>query len=130
MGLQHGELHLSLQRTVPACGSSPTTVTIDNGAGGPIVGQLVDGGYPQLSYELQGQLILRPWCFTTQTDSNGAVSEARLAASQLVTGTFRYKATDTLAGSILSDGLLFDVEVTLDMGGVDIVGLFIDPEAS
>jgi hypothetical protein len=49
----------------------------------------------------------------------------------MVTGTIGFRIVDTVIDADPTmDGLLYDVEITFDLGGVGVTALYIDPEAS
>jgi hypothetical protein len=59
------------------------------------------------------------------------VSEARVQATAMVTGTISYRVEDTvIEADPLLDGTLYDVELTFDLGGVGVTALYFDPDAS
>jgi type II secretory pathway pseudopilin PulG len=110
---------------------SPDLITIDNGAGGPLTWDIAPSGDPQLHYEVQGSILVRKPCRSYAEDTNLDVSEARVQATALVTGTIRYRVVDTIVDADpLLDGMLYDVELTFDLGGVGVTALYFDPEAS
>ena len=110
---------------------SPDLITIDNGAGGPLTWDITPNGDPQLHYEVQGSILVRKPCRSYAEDANMDVSEARVQATAMVTGTISYRVEDTVIDADpLLDGTLYDVELTFDLGGVGVTALYFDPDAS
>ena len=110
---------------------APTEITIDNGAGGPRTWDVTPSGDPQLHYDIQGSILVRRPCRSHTEDSNLDVSEARLQATGMVTGTISYRVVDTVIDADpLLDGTLYNVVLTFDLGGVGVTALYFDPDAS
>ncbi len=110
---------------------SPDLITIDNGVGGPLTWDITPSGDPQLHYEVQGSIVVRRPCHSYTEDTNLDVSEARVQATAMVTGTISYKVVDTVIDADPTlDGTLYDVELTFDLGGVGVTALYLDPDAS
>jgi hypothetical protein len=45
----------------------------------------------------------------------------------MVTGTVAYKVTDDLMAVALGDGLMFDLAIDFDGGGLDTTAIFVNP---
>jgi hypothetical protein len=116
---------------VGACSALPAAdlITIDDGSGGPLTWDITADDNPQLHYEIQGTILVREPCHEYTEDANLDVSEARVHATGMVTGTISYLVVDTLIDAT-ADGTLYDVELSFDLGGVGVTALYIDPEAS
>ena len=104
-------------------------ITIDDGSGGPLTWDITPNGDPELHYEVQGTILVREPCHAYTEDANLDVSEARVQATGIVTGTISYRVVDTIIDGA-GDGTLYDVELSFDLGGVGVTALYIDPEAS
>lgn len=116
-----------------SCSSVPsaTVLTLDDGAGGPIVWDVDTGDNPHLRYEVQGTILVRPPCHAHILDANLDVAEGRVQASGMVTGTINYRVVDTvIEANPTLDGTLFDLESSFDLGGVGVTVLYLDPEAN
>jgi hypothetical protein len=84
-----------------------------------------------LHYEVQGSILVRRPCRSYAEDTNMDVSEARLQATGMVTGTISYRVVDTVIDADpLLDGTLYNVGLSFDLGGVGVTALYIDPDAS
>jgi hypothetical protein len=115
------------------CSSLPAAdvVTIDDGAGGPLIWDIAPSGDPQLHYEVQGSILVRTPCRDYTEDIFLDVSSARVQAADLVTGTIDFKLVDrVIDADPLLDGTLYDVELSFNLGGVSVTALYVDPVAS
>jgi hypothetical protein len=115
------------------CGAlpAPDVITIDDGAGGPLIWDITPSGDPQLHYEVQGSIVVRTPCRDYTEDLFFDVSNARVQATNLVTGTIDFKLVDrVIDADPLLDGTIYDVQLTFDVGGVGVTALYVDPEAS
>ena len=118
---------------IGSCAALPAAdlVDIGDGAGGPLIWDVTPEDNPQLHYEVQGSILVREPCRSYAEDTNLDVSEARLQATGMVTGTISYRLVDTVIDAEpLLDGTIYDVVLTFDLGGVGVTALYIDPEAS
>lgn len=118
---------------IGSCSALPAAdvVTVDDGSGGPVTWDITPTGDPQLHYEIQGSILVRTPCREYAEDLFADVSEARVQATGMVTGTIGFLIVDTVMDAIPTvDGKLFDVEIRFDLGGVGVTALYIDPEAS
>ncbi len=110
---------------------APDVVNIDNGAGGPITWDITPSDDPHLHYDIQGSILVRRPCRSYTEDANLDVSESRLQATGMVTGTISYRVIDTIIDADpLLDGTLYNVVLNFDLGGVGVTALYIDPDAS
>lgn len=110
---------------------APDEITIDDGSGGPLVWDITPSGDPQLHYEIQGSILIRRPCHDYTEDLFLDVSEARVQATNMVTGGISFRIVDTVIDADpLLDGTIYDVDLAFDLGGVGITSLYIDPEAS
>ena len=109
---------------------APDVIDISDGAGGPLTWDVTPSDHPQLHYEIQGSILVRPPCRSYTEDSNLDVSEARLQATGMVTGTIAYRVVDTVIDADpFLDGTLYNVVLNFDLGGVGVTALYIDPDA-
>lgn len=118
---------------IGSCAALPAADLIDisDGTGGPLTWDVTPSGDPQLHYEVQGSILVRTPCRSYAEDTNMDVSEARVHATGMVTGTISYRVVDNVVDADpLLDGTLYDVVLTFDLGGVSVTALYIDPEAS
>jgi type II secretory pathway pseudopilin PulG len=118
---------------VADCGALPVpdVITIGDGAGGPLTWDISPSGDPQLHYEVQGSIVVRTPCRDYTEDLFFDVSNARVQAANLVTGTIDFKLVDRLVDADpLLDGTLYDLRLTFDVGGIGVTALYVDPEAS
>jgi hypothetical protein len=112
------------------CAASSTTVSFTSVFGSPTTFTLsLSGDHPDLTYEIDAEITLRPYCPSHTLDANGDVAQADVSFAQMVTGTVSYKVTDDVATVMLGDGLLYDVALDFDGGGVDTTVIFVNPEA-
>jgi type II secretory pathway pseudopilin PulG len=110
---------------------TPDVITIDDGAGGPLIWDISPSGDPQLHYEVQGSIVIRTPCRDYTEDLFLDVSNARVQAANLVTGTIDFKLVDrVIDADPLLDGTIYDVQLAFDVGGVGVTALYVDPEAS
>jgi type II secretory pathway pseudopilin PulG len=118
---------------IGSCSALPPAdqIIIDDGSGGPLTWDTTLSDDPNLHYEVQGLILVRAPCHSYTEDSFLDVSEARIQATGMVTGTIRYRVVDTtIDADPVLDGTLYDVELTFDLGGVAVTGLYLDPDAS
>ena len=109
---------------------APDVIDISDGTGGPLTWDITPSGDPQLHYEIQGSILVRTPCRSYIEDSNLDVSEARLQATGMVTGTISFRVVDTIIDADpLLDGTLYNVVLNFDLGGIGVTALYIDPDA-
>jgi hypothetical protein len=90
--------------------------------------ELATGGYPRLKYDLNASFTVSPPIITEAFDGNGARSMVIVQAPTVVSGTISYRVEDT-APPVGVDGLLFDVDLVIGLGGVDASAQYINPDA-
>lgn len=107
-----------------ACSTTPTSVIIDDGAGGPLVWDISPADAPHLHYEVQGQLDVYGACVDpTATYASGEIASNQVYATSIVGGSLDYVVTDTLVG-----GTLYDFTLSFDAGGVTATAIYVNPE--
>ncbi len=117
-----------------ACSTTPTSVVIDDGAGGPLVWDISPSDAPQLHYEVQGQLDVFGACVDpTTTYASGEIAANQMYATSIVGGVLHYKVVDThfageSFGGSLFDGTLYDFVLSFDVGGVTATAVYVNPE--
>ncbi len=111
------------------CAASSTTVSFTSVIGGPQSLSLSLPDEPRVTYEVDAEVTIRPFCPSHTLDPNGDVAQADVSFAQMVTGTVSYKVTDDLMALFLGDGLLYDLALDFDAGGVDTTVIFVNPEA-
>lgn len=111
------------------CSATPTVLTLDDGAGGPRTENFTAAGEPQLHYEVQGTLEVRGACVgTTSTYASGEIASNQVYASNIVTGTLHYRVVDTVADANTASGVLYDITLTFNTGGVQATAVYQNPE--
>lgn len=111
------------------CSASGTVVDFTTTFGGPQSLSTTASKHPKLTYEVDAELTLWPYCADHSLNANFDVATANAIASDLVTGTVSYRVVDDLVAAATGDGTLFDLEVGVDAGGVSASTIFLDPEA-
>ena len=113
-----------------ACDTSTTVSFSDLAAiGGPQTYTTSASGHPQVRFEVDAEFTVRKFCPTYDLDAFGNVAGSFVQSQGFLTGTVVYKVTDELVEAVTGDGVLFDLELDFDAGGVDATTLFYDPNA-
>jgi hypothetical protein len=113
-----------------ACDTSTTISFADVAViGGPQTYTTSSSGHPRVRFEVDGEFTVRKFCAAYDLDALGNVAGSYVQSQGFLTGTMTYKATDELVEAAIGDGVLFDLELDFDAGGVDATTLFYDPNA-
>lgn len=90
------EIHRVDYSTLGSACSAPETVTaVPLFGGGVMFEQIRQLGNPWLDYQISGELLIRPWCSTVETDALGNVSRSLIQTyGPIVSGEIDYKVTD------------------------------------
>ena len=110
------------------CAASSVTVSYTTEYGGPQSFTASKPMHPQISYEVDAEVVIQPYCPTHTLDANGDVAQADVSLAQMVTGTVAYKVTDDLMAVALGDGLMFDLDIDFDGGGLETTAIFVNPD--
>jgi type II secretory pathway pseudopilin PulG len=98
----------------------PTNATLD----GPFSYTLSDPAHPKLAYQVRATLTVNPPIENVTIDALGDRAQVVMQAPSVVTGLVEYNVQDTAAGQVL-----FDVDITFGLGGVDATARYINPDA-
>ncbi len=113
-----------------ACDSSVgVSFTGEPTIGGPQTYTVNLSSHPKVRFEVDADFTVRRFCPGYQLDSNMNVASSFVQSQGFLTGTLTYRVVDELVELVTGDGVLFDLELDVDAGGLDSTALFFDPEA-
>ena len=97
--------------------------------GGPQTYTVTKAGHPQVRFEVDAEITIRKFCSVYDLDAASNVAGAFVQSQNMLSGTLEYKVTDELVEASTGNGVLFDLALDFDGGGLDATTLFYDPNA-
>jgi hypothetical protein len=111
------------------CAASGGAVSFTSQFGGPQALTTGASKHPHLTYLVDAEFTVWPYCADHTLNAAFDVASANAIISDLITGSVSYMVVDDLVAAATGDGLLYDLEVGVDAGGVSAATIFVDPEA-